>query len=101
MSARRKLLIVEDDDDLRGLFRMALQMAGYEVRDVGDGYQALQALQEYTPDLVVLDLGLPRVQGRSVREDMLARTQTRDIPVVVVTASTASDVHQFAADRVL
>jgi DNA-binding response OmpR family regulator len=101
MAARQKILIVEDDDDLRYLFRFTLTTAGFEVRDVSDGYEALQALTEHTPDLVVLDLGLPRVRGQSVREEMLAQAHTQHVPVVIVTGSTSAEVFQVNADCLL
>jgi DNA-binding response OmpR family regulator len=101
MRARTRILIVEDDVPLRSLFRTALKMAGFDVRDVGDGYEALLSLEDHPPDLVVLDLALPRVQGQSVREEMLAGSHTRDIPVVVVTGSTGPEIYQLNADWVL
>jgi CheY-like chemotaxis protein len=83
----RTLLIVEDDADLRHLFRTALALAGYRVQEARDGLEALKLLDCDPPDLVVLDLGLPIVTGLEVREEIAAHAHTRDIPVVVVTGS--------------
>jgi DNA-binding response OmpR family regulator len=74
---------------------MALTLAGFDVREVGDGYDALRQLESEPPDLVVLDLGLPRVPGRTVLEDMAAKPQTREIPIVIVTASTGPEIDQL------
>lgn len=79
------VLIVEDDADLRYLFRLSLTLAGFSVREACDGYQALVALEEYSPDVVVLDLGLPRVSGFTVLDEIKARDDSTAPAVVVVT----------------
>jgi DNA-binding response OmpR family regulator len=79
------VLVVEDDADLRYLFRITLTTAGFRVREASDGYQALVALEESSPDVMVLDLGLPRVSGFSVLEEIAARADLRKPGVVVVT----------------
>ena len=79
------VLVVEDDPDLRYLFRISLALAGFQVREASDGYQALAALEDETPAAVVLDLGLPRVSGFIVLEEITARKDMRDLAVVVVT----------------
>jgi len=61
MSSRRKILIVEDDEDLRTLFRVTLTLAGYDVQEAGDGLEALRQIDHSPPDLVVLELMLPFV----------------------------------------
>jgi CheY-like chemotaxis protein len=83
----RTILVVEDDADLRQMFRTALAFAGFRVLEAGDGFRALQLLDADPPDLVVLDLGLPVVSGLIVREELAAQVHTRNIPIVVVTAS--------------
>ena len=88
MAARRQtILIVEDDEDLRRLFRTALSLAGYDVMEAGDGLEALQRIDSTPPDLIVLDLVLPRMSGLVVREEIAAQAITRDIPIVVITGS--------------
>lgn len=87
MPGRRTVLIVEDDGDLRHMFRAALAFAGFNVLEAGDGLHALHILDSNPPDLVVLDLGLPVISGQVVREELAAQAHTRDIPVVVVTGT--------------
>lgn len=67
------------------MFRTALKLAGYQVKEAGDGLEALRILDADPPDLVVLDLGLPLVSGHVVRQDIAAQAHTRHIPVVIVT----------------
>jgi DNA-binding response OmpR family regulator len=84
----KRILIVEDDADLRRMFRTALIVAGYDVEEAGDGVEALQLVENRTPDLVVLDLILRALDGLSVQQELAARALTQHIPVVVVTGST-------------
>lgn len=85
MPKRPKVLIVEDDDILRRMYRTALALAGFDVQDAENGLAALQSLDHDPPDVVVLDLGLPYFSGADVRQEIAA--QVRHIPVVVVTGS--------------
>lgn len=87
MSERRTILVVEDDEDLRRLFRTALVLAGYDVVEAGDGLEALLRIDQAPPDLVVLDIVLPRLSGIAVQQEIAAQAVTRDIPVVVITGS--------------
>ena len=93
MARRQTILIVEDDEDLRRLFRTALTLAGYTVEEAGDGLEALQKIDHSPPDLVVLDLMLPQISGLTVRQEIAAHVFTRDIPVVIITGSTTDLSH--------
>ena len=83
-------MIVEDDHELRRMFRFALGVAGYTVTEASDGMQALRQLELERPDLIILDLGLPLLSGLDVQREIAAHAHTRDIPVVVVTGSSAA-----------
>lgn len=79
------ILVVEDDPDSRRMFKMALAFAGFDVLEAGDGLDALRVLDTKKPRLVVLDLGLPMMNGQVVLQELAAQAQ--DVPVVIVTAS--------------
>lgn len=81
------ILIVEDDEPLRAMWRTALRLEGFTVIEAGDGLEALKLIEATPPDLVVLDLGLPHVDGVSVRQDLAAQVYSRSIPIVVITGS--------------
>jgi CheY-like chemotaxis protein len=81
-------LLVEDDRSLRQLYRLELELRGFTVEIAGDGIQALSIIERMRPDLVVLDLGLPRLGGLAVAQELAAHVETRSVPVVVVTGST-------------
>ena len=90
------LLVVEDDEDLRSIFKTCLAVAGYTVREACDGLGALRSLDAALPDLVVLDLGLPGLSGHAVLQELTAQAHTRRIPVLVVTASPERLTHDVA-----
>ena len=96
---KKTVLIVEDDRALRELYRSVLREAGYEVGAVEDGTDALHRIEHWTPDVVVLDLALPRLDGRDLRHELRARPATRDVPIIIVTGTDTSDLDQkdFAA----
>jgi two-component system KDP operon response regulator KdpE len=70
------------------LWRTALRLESFEVVEAGDGLDALKLVEAAPPDLVVLDLGLPHVDGLSVRKDLAAQFYSRAIPIVIITGST-------------
>ena len=85
MPPRPILLIVEDDWTLRELYRLALSLSDFAVHACEDGLQALYYLDQETPDLIILDLNLPRIPGTMIYEELRAHSQTANIPIVVVT----------------
>jgi two-component system KDP operon response regulator KdpE len=80
------ILLVEDADFNSRAARMTLESNGYDVIDAGEGAEALVLAKLHTPDLVVLDLGLPDVNGLTVASDLKADETTREIPILVCSA---------------
>ncbi len=93
-----RVLIVEDDPGLRDIYKAALTVAGYMVAAVGDGVDALRYVERHLPAAIVLDLGLPRLNGRDVQRELSSTPGTRSVPIVVVTGTEAADLDasQFA-----
>jgi DNA-binding response OmpR family regulator len=81
--ARPRILVVEDEPRLRDLLRLYLERDGYAVTDAGDGAAALAAYDADPPDLVILDLMLPRMQGETVLEELRDRGT---VPVLITSA---------------
>ena len=80
---RNKILIVEDDAGIRKFLRMALEAEDYDVLEADDGKTALQITTSYCPDLILLDLGLPDMDGNNIIESVRGWTK---IPIVVISA---------------
>jgi two-component system phosphate regulon response regulator PhoB len=80
------ILVVEDEGYLRGLIRLALERAGYRVRDVADGEAALEAVARQRPDLILLDIDLPGIDGFAVCQRLKADPATTGIRILMLTA---------------
>jgi two-component system, OmpR family, response regulator MprA len=81
-----RILVVEDDDDIAQALQRSLRMEGYEVRTAGDGEDGLEQAHTFAPDLVILDLGLPKVDGIDVARSLRERD---DLPILILTARDA------------
>ena len=81
-----RILVVDDEDDLLELVGYNLTKEGYQVECVASGEEALQSARRQPPDLIVLDLMLPAVDGLEVCRRLKANSKTRDIPIVMLTA---------------
>jgi DNA-binding response OmpR family regulator len=87
LSDRRPLVLVADDDpDIRSLVALRLERSGYEVVAAGDGEQALAAALERAPDLALLDVMMPKLDGYEVTERLRQQEATRHLPVILLTA---------------
>src|SRR3712207_5178489 len=88
MDARpARVLVVEDDEDIAQVLQRSLRLEGYEVKIAGDGVDALDQFHAFLPDLLVLDLGLPRLDGLEVAKRL--RTDGSDVPILMLTARDA------------
>jgi DNA-binding response OmpR family regulator len=84
--SRKKILIVEDEESLLKLESILLTSKGYEVRGAPNGQAALSAIEEDLPDLVLLDIMLPEIDGFEVCRRIKNDDRTRHIPVIMLTA---------------
>ena len=86
-----RVLIVDDEPDVLFLCRVNLELAGHEVMEASTGERALEVAMSETPDVVVLDVMLPRRDGLSVLGDLTADERTRGTPVILLTAKTQAE----------
>jgi DNA-binding response OmpR family regulator len=84
-----RVLVVEDDQEIAQVLQRSLRMEGYDVKLTGDGAQALDDTQAFLPDLIVLDLGLPGMDGIEVARQL--RRDEDDTPILMLTARDALD----------
>jgi DNA-binding response OmpR family regulator len=90
-----RVLVVEDDDAIAQVLQRSLRMEGYEVRVAVDGLGALDQARAFLPDLVILDLGLPGLDGIDVAKRM---RETDDVPILVLTARDAVEARVEGLD---
>ena len=94
-----RILVVDDEDDLLELVRYNLTKEGYEVACVGSGEEALKAVRRVLPDLIVLDLMLPSVDGLEVCRRLKADARTREVPIIMLTAKSEESDMIAGLDR--
>lgn len=81
-----KILIVDDSADIRLLLSRSLKALGYEVFQATDGSEVMAAVQSYEPDLVLLDVSMPKVDGFTALGKLKSDPRTKTIPVIMITA---------------
>jgi DNA-binding response OmpR family regulator len=90
-----RVLVVEDDEEIAQALTRSLRLEGYEVHSAGDGVAALEEASSFVPDLVILDLGLPRLDGIEVAREL---RRDDDVPILVLTARDALDARVEGLD---
>ena len=90
MSDKRRILCIEDEPEMIDLIRLILERKGFEVLGAVGGQEGLEVVRSEKPDLVLLDLMMPDVDGWEVYRQMKADKEVQDIPVIVVTAKAQS-----------
>jgi CheY-like chemotaxis protein len=81
-----RILIADDHDDNRELLRFVLRDASYEVQEARDGQECLQVARERQPDLIIIDISMPRLDGWEVFQELRTDSRTINIPCIAVTA---------------
>jgi DNA-binding response OmpR family regulator len=85
------VLIADDDPDIRALVGIRLERAGCDVIRAADGEEALRMAAEKTPDLCVLDVMMPKLDGHAVTRALRDRSETENVPVLLLTAKAGDD----------
>jgi CheY-like chemotaxis protein len=84
--ADKRVLVVEDHASVRTLIRVILETDGYRVVEANDGREAVESAESLKPELIVLDLMMPGMDGEKVIEELRDKAETKEIPILVVTA---------------
>ena len=99
------ILIVDDEPMTRNLLRLMLERAGFRILEAEDGLKALEAVAEHNPDMLILDVMMPNMDGVTVCETLRAEAETAALPVILLSARTSPDAvrqgMQAGADRYL
>lgn len=96
--AKIRVLIVEDNEDNQDLMRFLLERAGYEVTTVGNGLEGIQAARRDKPDVILMDLSLPELDGWSAARQLKVDPDLKKIPLIAVTAHTLPGDRRKALD---
>ena len=96
MSRRHVLLLVEDDPLLMGLYKTAFEKQGLEVEVAHNGEEGLKKIEERMPDMVVLDMLMPGIDGLEVLRRIRSNPKTKDIKVAILTVVNTAEVKEKA-----
>ncbi len=86
MDTKKKILLVEDDAALSGVYRSRLEMEGFDIHEVNNGELALTAALEFKPDLILLDAMMPKISGFDVLDILRNTPETANIRIIMLTA---------------
>lgn len=86
MQDKKKILLVEDDTTLAEVYKSRLELEGFDTKEVNNGEEALSAVMEYKPDLVLLDAMMPKISGFDVLDILRNTPETSNVRVIMLTA---------------
>jgi PAS/PAC sensor hybrid histidine kinase len=85
-AAKKKILLVEDDASLAAVYRARLELEGFDIKEVHNGEDALSAAVSYRPDLILLDVMMPKISGFDVLDILRNTPDTTNVRVIMLTA---------------
>ena len=88
----KRILVVDDENDIRRFLCMALEDAGFQVESAADGHEALEKVKQNPPDLISLDLVMPKKSGARFYQDIQRNKEWSKIPVIIVTGHAHDDL---------
>jgi len=88
---KQSVLVVDDEPQARSMLRLILVRAGFDVLEAKDGYEALDEVARQIPDLMILDIMMPGIDGFYVCEQLRANSRTASLPIIVLSAKTDAD----------
>ena len=88
---QKTILIIEDDSNIRELLRLYLSQEGYKIETAQDGLEGLRAFRAHEPDLILLDLMMPGIDGFEVIRRLRANPETADIQIVILSALNSNE----------
>lgn len=87
MENGKRILIVDDDEDIRFVIRMILDEEGYTISELADGHDVVQTVDDWHPDVILLDVMLGDMDGRDICKGLKSSDLTAMIPVIIISAS--------------
>jgi len=88
---KQSVLVVDDEPQARSMMRLIMVRAGFDVLEAKDGYEALDEVERQVPDLMILDIMMPGIDGFYVCQRLRADDRTAELPIIVLSAKTDAD----------
>lgn len=92
----KKILVADDQHSILEVVKIILEEEGYEVKTVSEGSEVFNSAKEYLPDLILLDIWMPGLNGKSVTKHLKSQKETSNIPIVIISA--LSQIDKIAKD---
>jgi two-component system sensor histidine kinase/response regulator len=99
MESKKKVLAIDDENDVLLIIRSALHAEGYEVVTANNGYDGLALAEDASPDLIILDIMMPEMDGFEVLEQLKENERTAHIPIVILTGVSSKDKIREALNK--
>jgi CheY-like chemotaxis protein len=96
VSGQKTVLVVDDYDEVRAMTKRALESFGYRVVEAASGAEAVRVAQTDSPDLILLDLSMPNMDGFATIHQLRRLVGLRDVPIIALSAHTAREVREDA-----
>ena len=97
MEGQKKILIVDDEEDIQKLLKIRLEQEGFTVLVAGDGEKGIKAAELEMPDLIILDIMMPKIDGYSCLKEIRRIQKTRDIPILMMSGKEEEKVRDLFA----
>ncbi|MCP4757798.1 MAG: response regulator [Proteobacteria bacterium] len=97
-ASEKRILVVDDEPDIRDFLSTCLEDAGFQVETAVDGFDALAKIEKSIPDLITLDLVMPRISGIKLMRKLRKTKEWKEIPVIIVTAHAKDELGKEDAD---
>lgn len=94
LASEKRILVVDDEPDVRDFLSTCLEDAGFQVETAIDGFDALEKIEQNPPDLITLDLLMPRISGIKLMRKLRKNADWKKIPVIIVTAHAKDELGQ-------
>ncbi len=99
MEAKKKVLVIDDENDILLIIKSALHEEGYDVTTANNGYDGLALAEDASPDLIILDIMMPEMDGFEVLQQLRENEKTARIPIVILTGMSSKDKIREALNK--
>ena len=99
MKVKKKVLVIDDENDILLIIKSALHEEGYDVTTANNGYDGLALAEDASPDLIILDIMMPEMDGFEVLQQLKENEKTAQIPVVILTGLSSKDKIREALNK--
>ena len=99
MKAKKKVLVIDDENDILLIIKSALHEEGYDVATANNGYDGLALAEDASPDLIILDIMMPEMDGFEVLQQLRENEKTARIPIVILTGMSSKDKIREALNK--